>query len=350
MDRDPHWKDASLRDLVERMTVLLKDPGVLLKGPGALFKDSGVLLKDPRTLLKDLGDRFDTPLGVHGFVFQSVAILAQATVLSSAIPARSMDPVALLLALHGTALRHAALVTGCHFAGLSQLARANRLSSRLTRKCRELDAVSGWVRHVTRPRCDDFLAELASALHAARQQGQCAPSPPVPPITAYTFEEFAAQYQGISALTPVRQGKQTNDVEGMSAAGSEAGQTEVQVLTIKKQVKFADAPQNEVVGRRGARPERVQVPVATKAHQAVAEEGAAVVSLVVKDQQGSAVRYKIKKSTPLRKMMDVHCGRSGLQASQVHFMVDGERAAPRDTAEDLGLEDEDLIDVRVSNA
>merc|ERR1719159_2407703 len=34
-----------------------------------------------------------------------------------------------------------------------------------------------------------------------------------------------------------------------------------------------------------------------------------------------------------------------MQSSQVRFMVDGERIAPDDTAEKLGLEDEDLIDV-----
>ncbi|CAK9028946.1 unnamed protein product [Durusdinium trenchii] len=50
--------------------------------------------------------------------------------------------------------------------------------------------------------------------------------------------------------------------------------------------------------------------------------------------------------------MDAYCSRLGLQASQVRFMVDGERIAADDTAEKLGLEemgcileDEDLIDV-----
>eukprot|EP00427_Karlodinium_veneficum_P060453 CAMPEP_0169379140 /NCGR_PEP_ID=MMETSP1017-20121227/40161_1 /TAXON_ID=342587 /ORGANISM="Karlodinium micrum, Strain CCMP2283" /LENGTH=186 /DNA_ID=CAMNT_0009478463 /DNA_START=64 /DNA_END=624 /DNA_ORIENTATION=- len=69
------------------------------------------------------------------------------------------------------------------------------------------------------------------------------------------------------------------------------------------------------------------------------------IQLKVKDQQGSEVQFKIKKSTPLRKLMDAYCSRLGLQASQVRFMVDGERIAPDDTAEKLGLEDEDLIDV-----
>merc|ERR1712137_1101956 len=53
----------------------------------------------------------------------------------------------------------------------------------------------------------------------------------------------------------------------------------------------------------------------------------------------------IKKSTPLRKLMDAYCSRLGLTASQVRFMVDGERISADDTAEKLGLEDEDLIDV-----
>merc|ERR1712075_34052 len=75
------------------------------------------------------------------------------------------------------------------------------------------------------------------------------------------------------------------------------------------------------------------------------DAGAGHIQLKVKDQQGSEVQFKIKKSTPLRKLMDAYCSRLELQASQVRFMVDGERIAPDDTAEKLGLEDEDLIDV-----
>merc|ERR1711918_179846 len=81
---------------------------------------------------------------------------------------------------------------------------------------------------------------------------------------------------------------------------------------------------------------------------AAAEGAAGHIQLKVKDQQGSEVQFKIKKSTPLRKLMDAYCSRLGLQASQVRFMVDGERIAPDDTAEKLGLEDEDLIDGRWS--
>merc|ERR1712113_1366338 len=75
------------------------------------------------------------------------------------------------------------------------------------------------------------------------------------------------------------------------------------------------------------------------------DAAAAHIQLKVKDQQGSEVQFKIKKSTPVRKLMDAYCSRLGLTASQVRFMVDGERISADDTAEKLGLEDEDLIDV-----
>ena len=77
----------------------------------------------------------------------------------------------------------------------------------------------------------------------------------------------------------------------------------------------------------------------------MAEDAAAqCIHLKVKDQQGSEVQFKIKKATPLRTLMDAYCRRLGLQASQVRFMVDGDRLRPGDTAESLELEDEDVID------
>ena len=62
------------------------------------------------------------------------------------------------------------------------------------------------------------------------------------------------------------------------------------------------------------------------------------------------MQFKTKKSTPLRKLMDAYCSRLGVQSSQVQFIVNlsGERIGPEGSAEKLGLEDEDLIDVAMS--
>ena len=69
------------------------------------------------------------------------------------------------------------------------------------------------------------------------------------------------------------------------------------------------------------------------------------IQLQVKDQQGVDVQFKIKKSTPLRKLMDDYCSRFVPRASHVRFLVKGEFIAQDDTADKLGLKDGDLIDV-----
>lgn len=71
------------------------------------------------------------------------------------------------------------------------------------------------------------------------------------------------------------------------------------------------------------------------------------IQLKVKDQQGNEVQFIMKRSSPLRKLMDAYCNRLGMRSSQVRFMVGAERIAPDDTAENLGLQDEALIDFLV---
>jgi len=67
--------------------------------------------------------------------------------------------------------------------------------------------------------------------------------------------------------------------------------------------------------------------------------------LKVKDPLGSEVHFRIKPSTPLRKLMDAYCSRLRVLASSTCFMVAGMRISPEDTALKLRLVNEDLIDV-----
>ena len=69
-----------------------------------------------------------------------------------------------------------------------------------------------------------------------------------------------------------------------------------------------------------------------------ADHGDDGIQLKVKNQQGNEVHFKLKKSTPLLKLTDAYCSRVGLTASQVRFMVDGERISADHTAKKLGLE------------
>ena len=77
-----------------------------------------------------------------------------------------------------------------------------------------------------------------------------------------------------------------------------------------------------------------------------AEKEAAYVCLKVQVQLGTVVSFRITKSTPLGKLMDVVCSRLGLQAPHVRFMVGAVPIAPSDTAGALGLEDGDLVVVK----
>ncbi len=65
-------------------------------------------------------------------------------------------------------------------------------------------------------------------------------------------------------------------------------------------------------------------------------------------QRGTVVHIDIKKSRPLKSLMDGYLSRLCLQPSQAYFVTDGEHVAPNDTAEKLGLEDGDFIDVGVT--
>ena len=114
---------------------------------------------------------------------------------------------------------------------------------------------------------------------------------------------------------------------------------------------FRECWRQALCWRLASSEERLEAPRWPSLSSSSYAEGAAAahIQLKVKDQQGSEVQFKIKKTTPLRKLMDAYCSRLGLQASRVRFMVDGGCIGPDDSAEKLRLEDEDLIDVAMDS-
>ncbi|XP_069762825.1 small ubiquitin-related modifier 3-like isoform X3 [Narcine bancroftii] len=69
------------------------------------------------------------------------------------------------------------------------------------------------------------------------------------------------------------------------------------------------------------------------------------INLKVAGQDGSVVQFKIKKQTPLSKLMKAYCERQGLQIRQIRFRFDGQPINETDTPAMLEMEDEDTIDV-----
>ena len=72
------------------------------------------------------------------------------------------------------------------------------------------------------------------------------------------------------------------------------------------------------------------------------------VQLKVKDQQGREISFKVRKSGPLKKLMEGYCCRLGFQVYDLRFMVGNEKIAPEDTADNLGLRDNHVVSVELA--
>ena len=61
-------------------------------------------------------------------------------------------------------------------------------------------------------------------------------------------------------------------------------------------------------------------------------------------QDGSEVYFKIKRTTPLKKLMDAYIERLGISATSIRFLYDGERLRGEQSPKTLEMEDNDVID------
>jgi hypothetical protein len=52
-------------------------------------------------------------------------------------------------------------------------------------------------------------------------------------------------------------------------------------------------------------------------------------------QDGNEIFFKIKKSTPFRKLMDAYCKRQGTDENGILFLVDGKRLRPEQTPDEV---------------
>ncbi|XP_034078709.1 small ubiquitin-related modifier 2-like [Gymnodraco acuticeps] len=79
--------------------------------------------------------------------------------------------------------------------------------------------------------------------------------------------------------------------------------------------------------------------------EAVKTETNEHINLKVADQDGSIVQFKIKRHTPLIKLMKAYCDRQGLSMRKIGFRFDGQPINETDTPSQLEMEDEDTIDM-----
>ena len=65
----------------------------------------------------------------------------------------------------------------------------------------------------------------------------------------------------------------------------------------------------------------------------------------VVSQDGQVIEFKIKKTTPFRKLMSAYCDRTKLAQNTVRFTFDGSRINDSDTPKTMDMEDGDTIEV-----
>ncbi|NXR63102.1 SUMO3 protein, partial [Rhadina sibilatrix] len=69
------------------------------------------------------------------------------------------------------------------------------------------------------------------------------------------------------------------------------------------------------------------------------------IDLRVVAQDGSVLQFRIKRHTPLSKLMKAYCCRQGLLMRHIMFLFDGQPIKGNDTPAQLELEHEDTIEV-----
>jgi len=67
------------------------------------------------------------------------------------------------------------------------------------------------------------------------------------------------------------------------------------------------------------------------------------INLKVIGSDKNEIAFKIKRTTPLQKLMDAYIEKMGFERNSVRFLFDGQRLVGSNTPQDLDMENEDII-------
>uniref|UniRef100_A0AC11CM37 Uncharacterized protein n=1 Tax=Ovis aries TaxID=9940 RepID=A0AC11CM37_SHEEP len=64
-----------------------------------------------------------------------------------------------------------------------------------------------------------------------------------------------------------------------------------------------------------------------------------------KSLDSSEIHFKVKMTTHLKKLKESYCQRQGVPMNSLRFLFEGQRIADNHTPKELGMEEEDVIEV-----
>jgi len=68
------------------------------------------------------------------------------------------------------------------------------------------------------------------------------------------------------------------------------------------------------------------------------------INIKVTDGHGGEIWFKVKRSTPMKKIIETFCKKQGKDENSLRFFFDGNRVNAAHTAEELDMEDNDVIE------
>ncbi|KAI9098673.1 small ubiquitin-related modifier 2-A [Phlyctochytrium arcticum] len=71
------------------------------------------------------------------------------------------------------------------------------------------------------------------------------------------------------------------------------------------------------------------------------------INLKVLGHDQTEIAFKIKRTTPLQRLMDAYVSKTGQDKTSVRFLYDGNRINGHETPDELEMEDNDMIQVTV---
>ncbi|KAI1237076.1 Small ubiquitin-related modifier 1, partial [Lamprotornis superbus] len=69
------------------------------------------------------------------------------------------------------------------------------------------------------------------------------------------------------------------------------------------------------------------------------------IKLKVIGQDSSEIHFKVKMTTHLKKLKESYCQRQGVPMNSLRFLFEGQRITDNHTPKELGMEEEDVIEV-----
>uniref|UniRef100_A0A2K6S8S4 Small ubiquitin-related modifier n=1 Tax=Saimiri boliviensis boliviensis TaxID=39432 RepID=A0A2K6S8S4_SAIBB len=70
-----------------------------------------------------------------------------------------------------------------------------------------------------------------------------------------------------------------------------------------------------------------------------------LIKLKVIGQDSSEIHFQVKLTTPLKKLKESYCERQDVPVNSLRFLFEGQRIADDHTPEELGMEEDDMIEV-----